>query len=132
MKTLRPILFASLLALASPLLAQEAHQHHGSAVAASPVPEVEAIAPAPAGKDGCEKCKQSGMGDKMAAGEVGGMGGMSCCKGMQGGADKGGCDKCKQGGMGKMAHGGDTVALERRIRELEKRLDLMQQPRKTR
>jgi hypothetical protein len=128
MKTLRPFLFASLLALASPLLAQEAHQHHGGAVAASPAPGVEAIAPAPAGKGGCEKCKQSGMGDKMAAGEMGGMAGMSCCGGMKG---KGGCDKCASMGD-KMAHGGDTLALERRISELEKRLDLMQQPRKTR
>ncbi|MGB9130825.1 MAG: hypothetical protein WCB97_14375 [Thiobacillus sp.] len=109
MKTLRPILFASLLALSSPLLAQEAHPHHGGAVAAAPAPEVESIAPAPAGKGGCEKCKKSGMGGKMAAGdmgEMGGMGGKSCCGGMHG--------------------GGDTAALERRISELEKRLDLMQ------
>ncbi|MDP1645770.1 MAG: hypothetical protein Q8K35_07305 [Thiobacillus sp.] len=41
-------------------------------------------------------------------GEMGGMGGMPCCKGKQGGG------------------GGDTAALERRISELEKCLDLMQ------
>jgi len=127
MKTLRPILFASLLALSPPLLAQEAHPHHGGAVAAAPAPEVESIAPAPVGKGGCEKCKKSGMGDKMAAGDMGemdgmgGMGGMSCCKGMHGGGGMGGKSCC--GGM----HGGDTVALEQRISELEKRLDQMQQ-----
>jgi len=112
LKTLRPILFASLLALASPLLAQEAHQHQGGAVTASPIQDVEPIAPAPAGKGGCEKCKKSGAGDKMAGGaemgEMGGMDGKSCCGGMHG------------GGCGNMA------AFERRINELEKRLDLMQ------
>jgi len=39
-------------------------------------------------------------------GEMDGMGGKSCCGGMHG--------------------GGDTAAFERRISELEKRLDLMQ------
>ncbi|MDO9467159.1 MAG: hypothetical protein Q7J36_07640 [Thiobacillus sp.] len=57
MKILRPILFASLLALASPLMAQDAHQHHGGMAAALSTPALEAIAPAPAGKAGCEKCK---------------------------------------------------------------------------
>ncbi|MHB1187002.1 hypothetical protein [Thiobacillus sp.] len=123
MKILRPILFASLLALASPLLAQEAHPYHGGAVAASSAPEVDSIAPAPAGKGGCEKCKQSGMGDKMAGGEMGEMGGMSCCKGKHGGGSGMGGKPCGGG----MHGGGDTVALERRISELEKRLDLMQQ-----
>lgn len=66
MKTLRPILFAFLLALASPLLAQDAHQHHGSMAAASSTPALELIASAPAGKEGCEKCRKAGMGDKMA------------------------------------------------------------------
>ena len=100
-----------------------------------------------AGKMGCEKCKQ-GMGGKMADS------GMACCKGVQGGAGKMGCEKCagmggkmhhgggksccggiQGGGMGGMGccggmHGGgagDTAALERRVNELEKRLDLLQQ-----
>lgn len=60
------------------------------------------------------------MGDKMAGGDMDGMGGMSCCKGMQGGG-MGGKSCC-----GGMHGGGDTTALERRINELEKRLDLMQ------
>jgi hypothetical protein len=67
------------------------------------------------------------MGDKMAGGDMdgmSGMGGMSCCKGKQGGG-MGGKPCC--GGMhGGMHGGGDTAALERRINELEKRLDLMQ------
>lgn len=93
-----------------------------------------------AGKMGCEKC--ASMGGKMSHG------GMSCCGSMQG-AGKMGCEKCASMG-GRMHHGGsksccggmhgggagDTAALERRINELEKRLDLMQQllqqPRKTR
>lgn len=123
MKILRPILFASLLALASPLLAQDAHQHHGDTAAASSTPALESIAPAPAAKGACEKCKQAGMGDKMAGADMegmSGMGGMSCCKGKQGGG-MGGKSCC--GGM----HGGaDTAALAQRINELEKRLDLMQ------
>jgi hypothetical protein len=36
MKTLRPVVFASLFALTTPLLAQEGHQHHGSAAAVAP------------------------------------------------------------------------------------------------
>lgn len=127
MKILRPILFASLLALASPLLAQDSHQHHGGAAAAPSEVALEAIAPAPAGKAGCEKCKQAGMGDKMAGGDMdgmSGMGGMACCKGKQGGG-MGGKSCC--GGMHAGMHGGgDTAALEQRINELEKRLDLMQ------
>lgn len=127
MKILRPILFASLLALASPLLAQDAHQHHDGPAAASSTAALEPIAPAPAGKEGCEKCRKAGMGDKMAGGDMdgmSGMGGMSCCKGKQGGG-MGGKPCC--GGMhGGMHGGGDTAALERRINELEKRLDLMQ------
>lgn len=131
MKILRPILFASLLALASPLLAQDAHQHHGGMVAASSTPTLESIASAPAGKAGCEKCKQAGMGDKMAgAGMEGmsGMGGMSCCKGRQGGGmgGKSCCGGMHDGMHGGMHGGGDTAALEQRINELEKRLDLMQ------
>lgn len=125
MKILRPILFASLLALASPLLAQDAHQHHSGTAAASSTPAVESIASAPAGKGDCEKCKKAGMGDKMASADMegmsgmGGMGGMSCCKGKHGGM--GGKSCC-----GGMHGGGDTAALEQRISELEKRLDLMQ------
>lgn len=124
MKILRPILFASLLALASPLLAQDAHQHHGDNAAASSTPALESITSAPAGKEGCEKCRKAGMGDKMAGADMEGMSGMSCCKGKQGGG-MGGKSCC--GGMhGGMHGGGDTAALVQRINELEKRLDLMQ------
>lgn len=76
---------------------------------------------------------------------AGAMAGMSCCAGKRDGA-AGGCERCrggmdmdgmemadmKMGGMGKACGGmqgmaaGDTAALERRIAELEKRLDLMQ------
>ncbi|MDP3421313.1 MAG: hypothetical protein Q8S10_10335 [Thiobacillus sp.] len=124
MKILRPILFAFLLALTSPLLAQDAHQHHGDTVAASSTPALESIASAPAGREGCEKCRKAGMGGKMAGADMEGMSGMSCCKGKHGGG-MGGKSCC--GGMhGGMHGGGDTAALERRINELEKRLDLMQ------
>ena len=126
MKILRPILFASLLALASPLLAQDAHQHHGGMAGASSTPTLESIASAPAGKAGCEKCKQAGMGDKMAGADMegmSGMGGMSCCKGKHGGM---GGKSCCGGMHGGMHGGGDTAALAQRINELEKRLDLMQ------
>lgn len=129
MKILRPILFASLLALASPLLAQDAHQHHGGTAAASSTPAVESIASAPAGKGGCEKCKQAGMGDKMAGADMegmsgmGDMGGMACCKGKHGGM---GGKSCCGGMHGGMHGGGDTAAMAQRISELEKRLDLMQ------
>lgn len=155
MKTLQSLLVAALFSLAAPAWAQQP-------VAVPAVPE---IAPAPAAKEDCEKCKQGGMG-KMAHADMGGMqhgkmDGMGCCKGKQEGAAKGGCEKCKQGGMGMMAHGdmdgmqhgaggkgccggmmggmqqggmaccsgmrGGDAALERRIAELEKRLDLMQQ-----
>lgn len=133
MKILRPILFASLLALASPVLAQDAHQHHGSMTTVSSTPALESIASAPAGKEGCEKCKKAGMGDNMTGADMegmSGMGGMGCCGGkMAHGGGMGGKSCC-----GGMQHGGagDTAALERRINELEKRLDLLQQLRKTR
>lgn len=116
MKKLKPIVFASLLLLAFPLMAQDAHQHHG--VAATETPALAEISPAPAGKGGCEKCKTMGTGDKLAHGD--GMVGMMGCKGMHFG-EIGGKSCC--GGM----RGGDTVALEQRIAELEKRLDQMQQ-----
>ena len=122
MKILRPILFASLLALASPLLAQDTHQHHGDPAAASSTAALEQIAAVPAGKEGCEKCKQAGMGAKMAGADMdgmSGMGGMSCCKGKQ---DSMGGKSC----CCAMHGGGDTAALAQRINELEKRLDLMQ------
>lgn len=67
-------------------------------------PDVPEIAPAPAAAGKCDKCKEGGMG-RMAHGDML-HGGRGCC-----------------GGMG----GGDSAALERRIAELEKRLDLMQQ-----
>ena len=103
MKTLRLMAFASLLVLATSVPAQEGHQHHGGAAAEATPPEVAEIAPGGHGKGGCEKCKKMGAGDKMSHG--GGMGG------------------CKQMKRGDAA---DTAALERRIDELEKRLDLMQ------
>lgn len=103
MKTLRPLVFASLFALTTPLLAQEGHQHHGSAAAVAPAPNLAEIAPASDSKGSCEKCKKMGMGEKSSRG-----GGMDCCKDMKAGA------------------AADTAALERRINELEKRLDLVQ------
>lgn len=103
MKTLRLITFASLLVLATSVPAQEGHQHHGGAAAEATPPEVAEIAPGGHGKGGCEKCKKMGAGDKTSHG--GGMGG---CKHM------------------KRGDAADTAALERRIDELEKRLDLMQ------
>ena len=103
MKTLRLITFASLLVLATSVPAQEGHQHHGGAAAEATTPDVAEIAPGAHGKGGCEKCKKTGMGDKMSHG--GGMGG---------------CKHAKGSGAA------DTAALERRIDELEKRLDLMQ------
>lgn len=103
MKTRRLIAFAFLLVLASPVPAQEGHQHHGGAAADATTPDVAEIAPGGQGRGGCEKCKKTGMGDKMSHG--GGMGG---CTHMTGGG------------------AADTAALERRIDELEKRLDLMQ------
>lgn len=128
MKKLKPIVFASLLVLALPLMAQEGHPHHGA-------PALAEIAPAPAGKGGCDKCKtmgldgkmthgdgmgdMDGMGGKMAHGD--GKGGMMCCKSKHGGGSEVGGKSCC-GGM----RGGDTLALEQRISELEKRLDQMQ------
>jgi len=140
MNLLKSFVLATLMMLAAPVLAQTAALPADSVAAAPDVPE---IAPAPAGMGEREKCKQ-GMGGKMAEG------GMACCKGKHGGTGKGGCEKCAGMG-GKMSHGGmsccggmqrggmgccggmhgsgagDTAALERRISELEKRLDLMQQ-----
>ena len=103
MKTLRLITFASLLVLATSVPAQEGHQHHGGATAEATTSEVAEISPGGHGKGGCEKCKKMGMGDKMSHG-----GGHDGCKHMKGG------------------DAADTAALERRIDELEKRLDLMQ------
>jgi len=125
MKKLKPIVFASLLVLAFPLMAQEGHPPHGA-------PALAEIGPAPASKGGCDKCKTMGMGGKMAhvddMGDMGekmahgeGKGGMMCCKSTHGGGSEMGGKSCC-GGM----HGGDTVALEQRISELEKRLDQMQ------
>jgi len=99
MKTLRTISFASMLLLATPVLAQAGHEHHGGAVAEAPAkdadePATAAPATAAAAKAG---------GGKMSHG-----GGMDGCKHMKGGG------------------AADTTALERRIDELEKRLDLVQ------
>jgi hypothetical protein len=87
----------------NPLLAQEGHQHHGGAAAEAPAPNLAEIAPASDGKGDCEECKKMGMGEKKSHG-----GGTDSCKGMKGGATA------------------DTAALERRINELEKCLDLVQ------
>lgn len=108
MNTLRAIAFLSLFALTAPLQAQEGHEHHGGAPAEAPAQDstgaaAPSPAPAPAAKSGGDKCKM-GMGGKMSHG--GGMGGMG--KGMKGGGSD------------------DTAALQQRINELEKRLDLMQ------
>lgn len=103
MKTLRLITFACLPVLATPALAQQGHQHHGGAAAEATTPDVAEIAPGGQGIGGCEKCKKMGMGAKMSHGD--GMGG---CKHMKG------------------SGAADTASLERRIDQLEKRLDLMQ------
>jgi len=62
MKTLRRIVFASLSALTTPLLAQEGHQHHGGAAAEAPAPTLAEIAPASDSKGSCEKSKKNGHG----------------------------------------------------------------------
>lgn len=129
MNLLKSFVLATLMMLAAPVLAQTTTLPADSAAMVADVPE---IAPAPAGMGEREKCKQ-GMGGNMADG------GKACCKGKQGGAGKMGCEKCASM-SGRMSHGGmpccggmhgggagDTAMLERRINELEKRLDLMQQ-----
>ena len=103
MKLLRQVVFASMFSLTTPLLAQESHEHHGGATAEAPAPNLAEIAPASDSRGDCEKCKKMGMGEKKSHG-----GGDSSCKGMKAGA------------------AADTAALERRINELEKRLDLVQ------
>ena len=121
MKTLNSLLLVSLFALSTSVLAQ-GHEHHGGAASA---PEAQAqnvpeIDPAASNKGGCEKCKKKGMGGMHGGSHEGHGGGM------------GGCEKCKKGGMGggHMGHGDGgcpkAAALEDRIDELEKRLDLMQ------
>lgn len=102
MNTLRTISFASMLLLATPLLAQEGHQHHGGAAAEAPAKD--AAEPATAAPAAAASAKAGG--GKMSHG--GSMGGMDGCKHMKGGG------------------AADTTALERRIGELEKRLDLIQ------
>lgn len=117
MKTLSSILFASVLALSTSVLAQ-GHEHHGGAAPeasaqAENLPEIDSAA-----KDmgNCEKCKKKGMGGDHQGHGGGGMGGCKCKKGGMGGGHMGHGD----GGCPKAA------ALEDRIDELEKRLDLMQ------
>lgn len=103
MNPLQSFVFATLMLLAAPAMAQVGPMQADSAPAVAAAPEVPEIAPAPAAKGDCKQCKEGG---KMAHGDMGGMQhGMSCCKGMQAGAAKGGCDKCKQAGMGRMAQG---------------------------
>lgn len=118
MKTLSSILFASVLALSTSAFAQ-GHEHQGGAAPASEaqaqnLPEIDSAAK---DKGGCEKCKKKGMGGDHQG---------------HGGGGMGGCEKCRKGGMGDghMGHGDGgcpkAAALEDRIDELEKRLDLMQ------
>jgi hypothetical protein len=151
MKTLGSMLFASFLAVSTSAFAQ-GHEHHGGA-AAAPAPEAEAqvnspavaeIDPAAKDKGSCEKCKRKGMGGGhqghgdggigggMGGGHEGhGGGGMGGGHKGHGDGGMGGC-KCKKGGMGggHEGHGGGdcpkAAALEDRIDELEKRLDLLQ------
>lgn len=120
MKTRYALVFlASMLAITAPAFA--GHEHHGGAAAEaqSPPQALAEIDPA-ADKGGCEKCRKKGMGGMHG----GGMGSMH-------GGEMGGC-KCGKGGMGggRRSHGeGDcprAAALEDRIDELEKRLDLLQ------
>ncbi len=121
MKTASSILFVAFLALSASAFAQ-GHEHHGGAAPAAeaqtqetPPQGLAEIEPSTMGKGSCEKCKKKGMG-----GDHQGHGG-----------GKGGC-QCKKGGMGggHMGHGDGgcpkAAALEDRIDELEKRLDLMQ------
>jgi hypothetical protein len=117
MKKLKSILFASMFLLSSSLLAQEGTQQQEIAAAEG----LPAIAPTPA-KGGREKCMgmKMGMGDPMAS-KMGEMENMPHCKRKHSG-EMGG-KSCRSG---KQACGG-AAALERRVNELEKRLDLMQQ-----
>ncbi len=116
MKTLNSLLLVSFLALSASVFAQ-GHEHHGSAAPeasgqAQNLPEIDSSAK---DKGGCEKCKKKGMGGDHQ-GHGGGMDGCQCKKGGMGGGKMGYGD----GGCPKAA------ALEDRIDELEKRLDLMQ------
>jgi hypothetical protein len=114
MKATRAWILAAWLGL--PCAAYAGHEHHGGADkaqgAAEIVPDAQGvaeIAPVAQARAGCEKCRKMGMG------------------GMHGG-DKPNC--MRDGGMPGHQHaqgGGDgREALERRVDELEKRLDLMQ------
>ncbi len=114
MKTLNTLLLVSFFALSASVFAQ-GHEHHGGVATETQaqvqnLPEIDLAA---SEKGGCEKCKKKGMGG-MAGG--GGMGGCKCMKGSMSGGMMGHGD----GGCPKAA------ALEDRIDELEKRLDLMQ------
>lgn len=117
MKVFHSVLMMALFALPTAVFA--AHEHHGGAAPEAQVQSVPEISPADPGKGGCEKCKKmEGMGGH-------GMGGMHGKGGMGGGHHGQG------GGMGgHQGHGEGgcpkAAALERRIDELEKRLDLMQ------
>lgn len=114
MKTLSSLLLVSFFALSTSAFAQVPGPQGG----ATPAPEMQMqnlpeIDPAASNKGGCEKCKKKGMDD------MSGMGGM------------GGCQQCKKAGMsGAKGHGEGGcpkhAALEHRIDELEKRLDLLQ------
>jgi hypothetical protein len=104
MRPLRSVLFVSFFALSASAFAQ-GHEHHGGSAPEAQAQNLPEIAPAAQAKAGDEPSKAGG-------------GGMASCK-------------CKKGGAmggGHQGHGGgdDTAALERRVNELEKRLDLMQ------
>lgn len=129
MKSLNSILFVSFLALSTNLFAQ-GHEHHGGA---APAPEAQPqaqnlaeIDPAAKDRGDCEKCKKKGMGG------MHGDGGMGDCKCKKGGGMGGDHQGHGGGGMGGGHEGhGDggcpkAAALEDRIDELEKRLDLLQ------
>lgn len=126
MKTLNFLLLASLFALSTSVFAQS-HEHHAgmapeAQAQAQSLPEID---PAASGIGSCEKCKKKDMGSG------GGMVSCQCRKDSMSGSGMGGC-RCAKGSMsgGMMGHGEGgcpkAAALEERIDELEKRLDLMQ------
>jgi hypothetical protein len=111
------VLFVSFFALSACAFAQ-GHEHHGGAAPEAPAQNLPEIAPAAQAKAGDEPGKAGGGGmESCKCKKGGGMGG-----GHQGHGGGGGMGGGHQGHGG----GGDSAALERRVNELEKRLDLMQ------
>ena len=127
-----------LLALASlagtPALADHAQHRHGQGDAApaitEPAPARNQDMAAMAGKDGIDDMKSGGKSCKQCKKGMGGGGDAEAPDSDHGGDEAAG-KGCK-GGMGMMmgmkGMGGkaDAEALESRVRQLEKRLDLMQ------